>query len=130
MSHGVSEGGSESTEAVSCSAMQFLCPYALRGIFQHEVVGLVDSSTEMRLPPTAVRSDWMGADAVAVQKIPGRVLETPAQPLGSGGAGQRGRRDKRAQSRRSEKIQGITAANVDWQRSSTFHQLSSIVRIA
>jgi hypothetical protein len=93
------------------------CPHMLGVSFKHVVTTLVDSSTGSCLPPKTACNDWMVADAVAVQKIPGRVLETCAQPLAGGGAGQRGRRNEGTQSRRSV---NITSANVDWQRASTF----------
>ena len=80
-----------SKEAVSCSAMHSPVHYHLlvRGIFQHVAVDFVDSSTEKCLPDVGVRNgDWAHVNAVEVQRAAGRVLESRAKALASGGAGQ------------------------------------------
>lgn len=61
VSHGVSDGGSESSEAVSCSAMHSPVHYILvRGISKHVSAGFVDSSTEKSVPGVgAGNGDWV-----------------------------------------------------------------------
>ena len=61
----------------------------VRGISAHVAVGFVDSSTEKCLPDVGARNgDWVHVNAVEVQRAAGRVLESRAKALASGGAGQ------------------------------------------
>ena len=75
-------------------------------------VGFVDSNTEMCLPNLGARNgDWMHVNAVEVQHFAGRVLESRAKPLASGGAGQE--RKALTEPPKGEHL-NITSANVDW----------------
>lgn len=84
----------------------------VRGIFRHLALGSVVSSTEMCLPGRGARNgDWMHVNADEVQHFAGRVLESRAKPLASGGAGQ-----ERKEGR--EPLEGeylnITSSNLNW----------------
>ena len=75
---------------------------------------LPDSSTEMCLPDVGARNgDWMHVNAVEVQHFPGRVLESRAKPLASGGAGQE--RKALTKPLYGEHL-NINSAKVDWYR--------------
>lgn len=98
MSHVVSKGTSEAKdESVSCNAMH--SPVHAR---ERLAVHLVDSSRTMCFRSQQGVVIGCCADGMVCWAGEMRVLKMHAQPLRSGGAGQRGRRNERTQSRRSE----------------------------